>query len=134
MISPDGHWLAYESNESGRREIYVQPFPGPGGKWQVSASGGDRPVWSRKSRELFYRSEDGIMRARYTARGETFAADKPSLWAAKKDLEPYFDLAPDGNRFVVVQTEESQKNSPEQVMLLENFFDELRRRSPAASR
>ena len=53
-FSPDGRWIAYASNESGRREIYVQPYPGPGGKWQVSATGGDEPVWARNGRELFF--------------------------------------------------------------------------------
>jgi DNA-binding winged helix-turn-helix (wHTH) protein len=134
MISPDGRWLAYESNQSGRREIYVQGYPGPGGKWQISTEGGDRPIWSKKSPELFYRSSEGIMVANYAARGEVFAANKPRLWTARKDLEPYFDLAPDGKRFAIIQAEEAQKSSPEQVMLLENFFDELRRRAPTGER
>jgi serine/threonine-protein kinase len=134
MISPDGRWLAYESNESGRNEIYVQPFPEPRGKWQISTEGGDRPVWSKKEPELLYRSSEGVMAASYTAGGEAFAANKPRLWAAKKDLEPYFDLAPDGKRMAVIQAEGSQKSRPEQVMLLENFFDELRRRAPAGSK
>src|SRR5207245_2747083 len=55
-FSPDGHWLAYVSNESGRDEVYVQPFPGPGGKWQISISGGTEPVWSHAGSEIFYRS------------------------------------------------------------------------------
>jgi serine/threonine-protein kinase len=134
MISPDGRWLAYESNESGRNEIYVQPFPGPGGRWQISTAGGDRPVWSRKASELFYRSSEGMMVASYTARGETFAANKPRLWAAKKDLEPYFDLAPDGKHFAIMQAEGSDKNGSERVMLLQDFFDQQWRRASASSR
>src|SRR5256885_14544622 len=54
-FSPDGRWLAYTSNESGRPEVYVQPFPGPGGKWQISTEGGAEPLWNHNSRELFYR-------------------------------------------------------------------------------
>jgi Tol biopolymer transport system component len=134
MISPDGRWLAYESNASGRNEVYVQSFPGTTGKWQISTGGGDRPVWSRKAQELFYRNTEGIMVASYSVRGEAFAANKPQLWTAAKDLGMYFDLAPDGKRFVIVQADESQKSSLEQVMLLENFFDELRRRAPTGSR
>ncbi len=134
MISPDGSWLAYESNESGRNEIYVQPFPGPGGRWQISTAGGDRPVWSRKASELFYRSSEGMMVASYSARGETFAANKPRLWAAKKDLETYFDLAPDGKRFAVLQAEESQKAGSERVMLLQDFFDRQWQRASVNSR
>jgi len=77
MISPDGHWLAYYSDESGRDEVYVRPFPGPGGKWQISTAGGDKPVWSKKTRELFYRSSEGMMVASYTANVEAFVASKP---------------------------------------------------------
>ena len=55
VFSPDGHWLAYTSNESGRWEVYVQAYPGPGGKWQISNEGGDAPVWAKNGRELFYR-------------------------------------------------------------------------------
>jgi Tol biopolymer transport system component len=57
-FSPDGRWLAYISNESGRFEVYVQPYPGPGGKWQISTEGGMEPVWNRNGRELFYRNRD----------------------------------------------------------------------------
>jgi Tol biopolymer transport system component/tRNA A-37 threonylcarbamoyl transferase component Bud32 len=60
-FSPDGHWLAYISNESGRYEVYVQPYPGPGGKWQISTEGGMEPVWNPNGRELFYRSGDKMM-------------------------------------------------------------------------
>lgn len=134
MISPDGRWLAYESNESGRNEVYVQSFPSATGKWQVSMGGGDRPVWSRRAQQLFYRNTEGIMVTRYSVRGGAFAANKTQLWVAKKDLGMYFDLAPDGKRFVIVQADESQNRGPEQVMLLENFFDELRRRSSTANR
>ncbi|SPE38575.1 hypothetical protein SBA6_900013 [Candidatus Sulfopaludibacter sp. SbA6] len=54
-MSPDGHWLAYASNESGRFEVNVRPFPGPGGKWPISTSGGAFPLWSHEGRELFFK-------------------------------------------------------------------------------
>ena len=60
-FSPDGHWLVYVSNESGRPEVYVQPFPGPGGKWQISTEGGTEPAWNRNGREMFYRSGNKMM-------------------------------------------------------------------------
>src|ERR1700676_5576985 len=60
-FSPDGRWLAYISDESGRFEVYVQSYPGPGGKWQISTEGGTEPVWTRNGRELFYRSGDKMM-------------------------------------------------------------------------
>jgi Tol biopolymer transport system component len=80
VISPDGRWLAYQSDESGNDEIYVQTFPGPGGKWRVSTRGGDLPVWSKTGPELFYRSSEGMMVTTYTATGEVFVASKPRIW------------------------------------------------------
>src|SRR5580704_5582175 len=71
-FSPDGRWLAYQSNESGNYEVYVRPFPGPGGKWQVSTGGGLLPKWSRNSQELFYRTvtDSKIMGVAYKASGD----------------------------------------------------------------
>lgn len=63
QFSPDGHWIAYASNESGRFEVYVAPFPGPGGKWQVSAAGGFFPRWRRDTREMFYLAPDNALMA-----------------------------------------------------------------------
>ena len=81
-FSPDGRWLAYQSNESGNYEVYVRPFPGPGGKWQISTGGGVYPKWSRNGKELFYRTPDSkIMVVTYTASGDSFRADKPQLWS-----------------------------------------------------
>ena len=60
-LSPDGRWLAYTSDEAGRQEVFVQPFPGPGGRLQVSIDGGTEPVWSRDGRELFYINGDKMM-------------------------------------------------------------------------
>jgi len=60
-FSADGHWLAYRSNESGRDEIYVKPFPGPGGKWQVSTDGGSEAVWNPNGKEIFYRNGNKMM-------------------------------------------------------------------------
>ncbi len=134
MISPDGRWLAYDSNESGRYEVYVRPFPGPGGKWQVSARGGDHQIWSAKSSELFYRSSEGLMVASYTTNGAAFVARKPRLWSAKKDLGTFFDLAPDGKRFAMVQAEALAQNGSPHVTFLMNFFDELRRRAPTGDK
>src|SRR5439155_27307752 len=75
-FSPDGKWLAYVSDESGRDDVYVQPFPGPGPKWLVSTDGGIDPVWSRDGRELFYRKDDEMMAVSVAPKGE-FAAGRP---------------------------------------------------------
>jgi serine/threonine-protein kinase len=140
-FSPDGRWIAYTSNESGGNEVYVRPFPGGAlsgsGKWQISA-GGRHPMWSRNGRELFYESPDNrIMAAAYTAKADSFAADKPRLWSNTEIREPSgtwnLDLAPDGKRFAVFPRSEAtagdQKGSVHVTVLL-NFFDELRRRVP----
>jgi WD40 repeat protein len=83
VFSPDGRWLAYESNESGNFQVYVRPFPGPGGRWQVSTGGGGLfPKWSRNGKALFYRTQDNkIMVATHIASGDSFRPDKPQLWS-----------------------------------------------------
>src|SRR5262249_21779176 len=63
QFSPDGRWVAYSSNESGKTEIYVAPFPGPGGNWKVSSAGGSEPRWRRDGKELFYLAPDGKLMA-----------------------------------------------------------------------
>ena len=78
MFSPDGRCLAYQSDESGRLEVYVRPYPGPGGKSQISTEGGTEPVWARSGRELFYRNGDKMMAAVVDTK-PTFAAAKPKL-------------------------------------------------------
>ena len=136
VFSPDGRWIAYYSDESGTNEVYVRPFPGPGGKWQISTGGGRYPVWSRNGRELFYETRDNqIMVTEYTAKGGSFAASKPRSWSDKRIYNPggvHADLAPDGKRFAVfprAETTGEDKGSLHVTFLL-NFFDELRRRAP----
>ena len=88
-FSSDGRWVAYQSNETGRNEVYVQPFPGPGPKWPVSAEGGAQPIWSRRRPELFFHDDRGIMVATYTIVGGAFRSQKPRLWA-QIALNPFF--------------------------------------------
>jgi serine/threonine-protein kinase len=137
MFSPDGRWLAYMSNESGRDEIYVRPFPGPGGKWQVSTAGGLYPTWSRTRRELFYAAPDNrIMVATYTVAGDAFQSAKPSVWSetrfAPGPRGRSFDLHPDGERFAIAPAPDAQSTvKQDKVVFIFNFFDELRRLAPA---
>jgi hypothetical protein len=77
-FSPDGRFIAYASNESGRSEVYVQPFPASGGKWQVSAGGGNYPRWSAEGDRLYYRSDAGIMVAGIDGGDGGFRAGRPS--------------------------------------------------------
>ena len=135
-FSPDGRWIAYGSTESGRSEVFVRPFPGPGGKWQISTAGGINPAWSRNKNELFYGSFDGRSRvASYTVSGDSFAASQPRLWSEKQPPLPTApDLMPDGKRFVVLLPPSAANSAERQthVTFLLNFSDELRRRTAAA--
>ena len=130
-FSPDGRWLAYQANESGSPEVYVRPFPGPGGKWQVSTGGGQYPKWSRNGRELFYRTTDNkIMVVTYTAPGDSFRADKPQLWSPVQ-FTGNFDLHPDGKRFAVLKSPGTEATAAvNKVSFIFNFFDDLRRKLP----
>jgi serine/threonine-protein kinase len=136
-FSPDGQWLAYASTESGGVQVYVRAFPDTGGKWQISSDGGTYPMWSRSGRELFFESlDDRIVVAGYTVQGDSFKPDKPRLWSEKALANPgavkNFDLAPDGKRVVALLPAEGgeAQQSQHQLVFLENFFDELRRRAP----
>jgi serine/threonine-protein kinase len=135
-FSPDGHWLAYVSNESGDFQVYVRRFPDTGGKWQISSDGGAYPMWSRSGHELFFESLDNrIMVTGYTVQGDSFAADKPRLWSEKTlvntiNTSKNVDLASDGKRIVALMQAEGPEapQSQHHFVFLENFFDELRRR------
>jgi serine/threonine-protein kinase len=137
-FSPDGRWLAYRSTESGKTEVYVRAFPPPasgqGGKWQISNNGGGRPFWSRKGHELVYSSGSGFVTVRYTGSGDTFVADKPRVWIEKLGKLLDGDMAPDGKRMLVLAPVESAETPKQdhEVVFVFNFFDELRRRVPAA--
>src|SRR5262249_32408943 len=140
-ISPDGRWLAYVSDETTRRETYVQPFPGPGGRGQISNDDGDFPTWSRTGNELFYLSRDArVMAVSYRVDGNSFVAEKPRLWSQAGILNPsmfrLFDIGPDGKRFVQLRPRAATEDarSATQLTFLLNFFDELRRRVPAGGK
>jgi len=135
-FSPDGKWLAYGSNATGTYQIFVQTFPGTGRRWQISNDGGMCPVWSPNGHDLLYQSGDRIMAVAYTTKGANFAAEKPRVWLAKpggldSGFDREWDLAPDGKRVAVVTRAETAPSKPDhEVVMLLNFFDELRRRVP----
>jgi serine/threonine-protein kinase len=137
-FSPDGCWLAYVSNESGRYEVYVQPYPGPGGKWQISTEGGMEPVWNPSGRELFFRTGDKMM-AVGIATEPGFAAGKPRVLFEGPYLptpltEPNYDVSPDGKRFLMVKPSEQEQAAPTQINVVLNWFEELKRRVPAGTK
>jgi hypothetical protein len=125
------------SSESGRFEIYVRPFPGPGAVSQVSVDGGIFSAWSRTRRELFYQALDGrIMVAPYTVAGDRFHAEKPRIWSEGRFARGLprsrpFDLHPDGERFAVIEKPNSEEPKETRVVFILNFFDYLRRIAPA---
>jgi Tol biopolymer transport system component len=128
-FSPDGRWLAYVSNESGAAEVYVRPFPGPGGRWQISSGGGGAPTWSRSASELLFRERDRVMIVRYTATAGSFTAGKPQAWPDAHVLGfgtvHAWDLAPDGQRLVVLQDNPEDARPVTHLTFLLHFSDEL---------
>ena len=130
-FSPDGRWVAYRSNESGRMEVYVRPYPGPGGRQLVSIEGGQEPVWSRDGRELFFRDNDRLMAVDVES-GATFSSGTPGFLFEGYDVRGgnrNFDVSPDGQRFVMVGRPESQSGGPAIHVVL-NWAEELRVRVP----
>jgi Tol biopolymer transport system component len=135
-FSPDGQWLAYVSDESGRLELYVRPFPGPGGKWQISSEGGSEPLWARNGKELFYRSWDRQQVWAVDVRTEGgFSASKPRLLFEASGFQGgvprCWDISLDGQRFLMVKLEDRKPAPLTEMVLVENWFEELERLAPA---
>jgi Tol biopolymer transport system component len=135
VISPDGRWLGYHSSEVG--EIYVRPFPNVAdGKWQLVTKGAKWPLWSRDGKELFYVTARGIMSIAVDTSQPTFHWESPTLlFEASYSSFPglagprNYDQAPDG-RFLVIK--ESQGTSPGALVIVKNWFDEIKRLGPAS--
>lgn len=127
-FSPDGRWIAYQSNRSGRDEIYVRPYPGPGPGVTVSIGGGQHPVWSRDGSELFYRTSQHLMAVGVDL-SDRFQAETPrALFEAYYEFGagPNYDVSPDGEHFVMVEEGESAGESS--LILITNWFTELKAR------
>jgi eukaryotic-like serine/threonine-protein kinase len=122
VFSPDAHWFAYRSSESGRSEIYVQPYPPTGRKWLVSLDGGSNPVWRRDGKELFYRNGNRMMSVSLDL-GSEFNASKPRV-LFRGDFEPDFDVTPDGQRFIMVKRPPQAQRTQINVVL--GAFDHLK--------
>ena len=133
-FSPDGRWLAYQSNETGRYEVYVRPFYGRGNGWRVSTEGGTFPTWSHTKRELFYGVDGQIMVVAYAVEGDTFRADKPralpNVRYPVSGPARMFDLHPDGDRFAVAPVDDAPPS--DKVVVILNVFEELQRIAPGA--
>ena len=135
VFSPDGRWLAYESDESGQEEIYVRPFPEAEGKWQISTGGGTQPMWAWNGRELFYRNGDKMMSSSVETT-TMFTAAKPKLLFEglyEKGSNPFFanyDVARDDQRFLMI-TQSEQEKLPTEFNVVVNWSDELSRMAPS---
>jgi Tol biopolymer transport system component len=135
-LSPDGRWLAYESNETGDDEIYVRPFPdADDGKWQVSAGGGLNPRWARNGREIFYINRDGAMSVAEVSTTGGFRVGQRSSLFSLEGTGLYFgsnyaswDVSADGQRFLMVQFANIGEATLNQLIVVENFVADLRRR------
>ncbi|MDA2928037.1 hypothetical protein MYX78_12555, partial [Acidobacteria bacterium AH-259-G07] len=136
-ISPDGQWIAYQSNESGRQEVYVRPFPNvEEGKRQISSDGGRETIWGPQGQKLFYRSLNGQEVMVVSIKTEpTFTRGNPEVLFTGSYFSGFgrdYDISPDGQRFLMMkageQTEES--SAPTQLIVVLNWFDELKRLVP----
>ena len=137
--SPDGKWVAYDTYETGRQEVYVCPFPGPGGIIPISTEGGDEPIWSPDGKELFYRCGNKMMAVaiefvtnetepelkagipRELFKGQFFRANVESVAGLSYDLDS------DG-RFIMIQ--EDEESSTAEIHVVLNWFEELKRLVP----
>jgi serine/threonine-protein kinase len=133
-FSPDGRWVAYLSDESGRLESYVRPYPGPGRKWQISTDGATEPLWNPNGRELFYRNGNKVMVVDI-ATDPVFTVGKPALLFTGDYLhsstgDPNYDVSRDGQRFLMVQPSARENATPTQIIVVLNWHEELKRLVP----
>jgi serine/threonine protein kinase/Tol biopolymer transport system component len=140
-FSPDGRWLAYCSNESGKPQVYVQAYPGPGPKIQVSTEGGSDPVWKRTGGELYYRNGDSMMAVAMST-ASTFSAGRPHvLWQGHYShgmssscgppgaTSSNYDITPDGRRFLMIKDNHQDSAISKQIVVVLGWADELSRSS-----
>jgi serine/threonine-protein kinase len=141
QVSPNGRWLAYETDVTGRAEIHVRPYPNADtGHWQVSFDGGREPLWARSGKELFYRTSDrGVVRVEVDPSGTTWNPGPPT----KLFDGPYFggggfwgyDVSPDAQRFLLIkQSNVTATSAPPSIVVVQHWDEELKRLVPAPGR
>jgi eukaryotic-like serine/threonine-protein kinase len=138
-FSPDGRWIAYVSNDSGRSEVYVQAYPGAGARYTVSRNGGSSPAWSHDGQELFYIAfgpdEKATMMAATITTTPSFSIGTPrklfeGIFTVSSGARSY-DVTPDGRRFIMVQPHEQAPLPVSQIVVVQNWSEELKRIAPA---
>jgi serine/threonine-protein kinase len=140
-VSPDGHWLAYQSSESGSLQVYVRPFPNvDSGRWQVSTNGGSRPIWARNGHELFYiEGRDRLMTVPVRT-APSFSAGNPTKLFEGRYFSATggrtYDVSADGQRFLMITAdaatnEPASTSTPASMVVVERWFEDLKQRVPA---
>jgi len=137
-FSPDGRWLAYTSDETKQEEVYVRPFPGPGLRHPVSTDGGVMPLWAKDGKRLFYRRRDQVWAVDIHTDGG-FSTGKPRLLYERPgygfgDPTRTWDLSFDGRRFLMVKYEQRDPTPVTEMVLVEDWFEELKRLSPSGKK
>ncbi len=137
-ISPCGRWIAYVSDESGQREVWIRSFPGQGNRLQISHEGGSEPAWAKDGRQLYYRQGAQVWAADIRTEGEV-ASGKPSLvfeqrgFASGNPIRGW-DVYPDGQGFLMVKLDEGKQQPVTEIILVQNWFEELERLCPTGKR
>ncbi|MHC4432035.1 MAG: protein kinase domain-containing protein [Planctomycetota bacterium] len=133
VFSPDGNWIAYQSDREGSDEVYVTPFSGPVPK-KISTGGGHQPVWSRDGKELFYRVGDKMKSAVIETEPEFKATDSEDLFAGKHlaGWGQSYDVKGDGQRFLMIKESEEREAAAQLIVVL-NWFEELKRLVPTGN-
>ncbi len=133
-LSPDGRFLAYLSDESGRNEIYVRPFPDGTGKWPVSVNGGSQLRWGSDSKELYYVEGEATLMAVSVSTDGVFTLGQPRQLFESSDLRqpggvsPTYDVSADGERFVMIAPVEGDEAAAPKIRVVENWHEEFRDR------
>jgi Tol biopolymer transport system component len=135
-FSPDGHWLAYMAQQAGAPQIFVVPYPGPGGKWQVSSQMGWEPRWSKSGHEIFYATSNQMISVPYTVENGAFQVGKPEvLFQDRFELRvpfPSFDVSPDGQHFVMFQSSSGRSLGNTLPTVILNWMSQVRAQVAAA--
>jgi Tol biopolymer transport system component len=134
LFSPDGKWIAYVSNESGRFEIYVRPASGTGGKWQISTEGGQADQWNPNGKELFYQNGDKMYAVDIKTE-PTFSAGSPHLlfegtYEKQPGVGANYNVSPDGQRFLMIKPGGVRQEGATQINVVLNWFEELKAKVP----
>jgi serine/threonine-protein kinase len=135
-ISPDAKWIAYASNDTNRFEVYVQPFPALGARYQVSTDGGTEPIWGKNGRELFYRNGEKMMAVSVGTKDDKLEAGTPTLLfegrfavSTASGGDAWYDVSPDGQRFLMLKTDDTP-NSTASIVMIQDWAAELKRVAP----